>query len=68
MRRSAAVALLPLPLVGKWTGSIESAQSMSFDVWYSFIRKNDTLNGSASANFNGQSMSFPLSLTRVKEQ
>lgn len=43
-----------------------AAQGMSIEMWYTFIRKDDTLNGSASASFNGQSMSFPLTLTRVK--
>ncbi len=43
-----------------------SAQGMSLEVWYTFMRKDDTLNGSASASFNGQSMSFPFTLTRVK--
>lgn len=47
-------------------GATMSAQGMSIEVWYNFIRSGETLNGSASANFNGQSMSFPLTLTRVK--
>jgi hypothetical protein len=47
-------------------GATMSAQGMSIEVWYNFIRSGETLSGSASANFNGQSMSFPLTLTRVK--
>lgn len=47
-------------------GATMSAQGMSIEVWYNFIRSGDTLTGTASANFNGQSMSFPLTLTRVK--
>ena len=48
-------------------GTVMSMQGTSFEVWYSFVRKDDTLSGSASATFNGQSMSFPMTLTRVRE-
>jgi len=48
-------------------GTVMSMQGTSFEVWYSFIRKDDTLSGSASATFNGQAMSFPMTLTRVRE-
>jgi hypothetical protein len=48
-------------------GTVMSMQGTSFEVWYSFVRKADTLTGSASATFNGESMSFPMTLTRVRE-
>lgn len=38
----------------------------ALELWYSFSVKADALNGQIDVSFNGQSMSLPLVLTRVK--
>lgn len=45
--------------------AVMSAQGQAIEVWYSFQLKGDVLAGGVSANFNGQSMSFDLTLKRV---
>lgn len=46
-------------------GAVMSMQGQSFEVWYAFVIKGDALNGSLSANVQGQSMAFDLLLKRA---
>jgi hypothetical protein len=46
-------------------GAVMSAQGQAIEVWYSFVLKGDVLSGGVSASFNGQSMSFDLTLKRA---
>lgn len=45
---------------------VVNANGTSIEVWYSFTVKTDAMSGQADISFNGQSMSFPLNMTRVK--
>ncbi len=45
---------------------VVNANGTSIEVWYSFTVKADAMNGQADVSFNGQSMSFPLIMTKVK--
>ena len=46
-------------------GAVMSAQGQSIEVWYAFVLKGDAMNGSVSANVQGQSMAFDLLLKRA---
>lgn len=49
-------------------GATMNMQGTNIDLWYTFVLKGDTMTGSIAANFQGQSMSFPLVLRRVSDK
>lgn len=46
--------------------AVIDAGGTAIEVWYSFTVKGEAMNGQADVSFNGQSMSFPLNMTKVK--
>ncbi|MDA1082394.1 MAG: hypothetical protein O2973_12105 [Gemmatimonadetes bacterium] len=46
-------------------GATMNMQGTAIELWYEFVMKGNTMSGSVSANVGGESMSFPLVLTRV---
>lgn len=45
---------------------VANMSGTSIEIWYSFTVKGEAMNGQADVSFNGQSMSFPLNMTKVK--